>query len=42
VVDSEGKLIGLLTLENLGELMMINGARPQAGGGQAGPWSNLR
>ena len=42
VVDPDGKLIGLLTLENLGELMMLNGTRPKDRGGYAGPWSNLR
>lgn len=42
VVDPDGKLVGLLTLENLGELMMLNGTRPKDRGGYAGPWSNLR
>ncbi len=29
VTDSNGKLIGLLTVENLGEMMMIHSALPE-------------
>ncbi len=29
VTDSEGRLIGLLTVENVGELMMVHNARPE-------------
>jgi stage IV sporulation protein FB len=35
VADSAGKLVGLLTLENLGEMMMLSAARP-GGGGRGG------
>ena len=28
VADAQGRLVGLLTLENLGEMMMIHSARP--------------
>jgi len=44
VTDAGGKLIGLLTVENLSELMMVHSARPDAasrskpGGSQPGPW----
>jgi len=33
-VDSEGRLVGLLTPENLGEMMMVHAARPP----RANPW----
>lgn len=36
VTDGLGRLVGLLTAENLGEMMMVRAARPAA---QAGPWS---
>ena len=39
VTDAQDRLIGLLTVENLGEMMMIHSARPDAA---AGPWGNLR
>ncbi|MFD0985826.1 site-2 protease family protein [Methyloligella solikamskensis] len=46
VTGPDGKLVGLLTPENLGELMMLNGAHPKdsgkGSGGYVGPWSNLR
>ena len=35
VTDAQGRLVGLLTLENLGEMMMVHSARPDA---QSGPW----
>jgi Zn-dependent protease/CBS domain-containing protein len=37
VTDVEGKLVGLLTVENLGEMMMVHSARPE---GQPGPWGS--
>ena len=36
VVDGAGRLAGLLTAENLGEMMLVHAARPQT---FAGPWS---
>jgi len=36
VTDPQGCLIGLLTIENLGEMMMVQAARPPAG-----PWSRM-
>lgn len=39
VIDAQGYLIGLLTLENLGEIMMIHSARSDA---PPGPWGNSR
>jgi Zn-dependent protease/CBS domain-containing protein len=39
VTDAQGRLIGLLTVENLGEMMMIHSARPDV---PAGPWGNAR
>jgi Zn-dependent protease/CBS domain-containing protein len=35
VTSADGRLIGLLTMENLGEMMMIQSARPE---GPRGPW----
>lgn len=35
VTDSSGRLVGLLTVENLGEMMMLRAARPASG---SGPW----
>jgi CBS domain-containing protein len=35
VTDPDGRLIGLLTLENLGEMMMVHSARPET---RFGPW----
>lgn len=37
VADASGRLVGLLTAENLGEMMMVRAARAS----QAGPWSRL-
>jgi Zn-dependent protease/CBS domain-containing protein len=39
VNDADGRLIGLLTVENLGEMMMVHSARPEA---PAGPWGGAR
>jgi Zn-dependent protease/CBS domain-containing protein len=39
VTDAAGKLIGLLTVENLGEMMMIRSAGPES---QPGPWGKIR
>ncbi len=39
VVDSHGRLVGLITPENVGELMMIHSA---VGGGDAPVWRKLR
>jgi Zn-dependent protease/CBS domain-containing protein len=39
VTDGQDRLIGLLTVENLGEMMMIQSARPDA---PAGPWGKVR
>ena len=38
VLDGDGKLIGLLTAENLGEMMMVQAARPQRSAGSTSPW----
>jgi Zn-dependent protease/CBS domain-containing protein len=38
VTGANGKLVGLLTVENLGEMMMVHGARPETE--QPGPWGN--
>jgi Zn-dependent protease/CBS domain-containing protein len=35
VTDTDGRLIGLLTVENLGEMMLVQSARPDT---PAGPW----
>jgi CBS-domain-containing membrane protein len=35
VTDAAGRLVGLLTAENLGEMMMVRAARASTG---AGPW----
>src|SRR5918996_1427362 len=35
VTEADGRLIGLLTVENLGEMMMLHSARPEV---TAGPW----
>lgn len=40
VTDTKDKLVGLLTVENLGEMMMIHSARPETGP-EPGPWSNM-
>jgi Zn-dependent protease/CBS domain-containing protein len=37
VTGADGKLVGLLTVENLGEMMMVHSARPET---EAGPWGN--
>jgi Zn-dependent protease/CBS domain-containing protein len=39
VTDAQDKLVGLLTVENLGEMMMVQSARPRS---PAGPWGNRR
>ena len=35
VTDGEERLVGLLTVENLGEMMMVHSARPDT---VTGPW----
>jgi hypothetical protein len=37
VVDAQERLVGLLTAENLGEMMMVQAARPQRGAAPS-PW----
>jgi Zn-dependent protease/CBS domain-containing protein len=39
VTDAQDKLVGLLTVENLGEMMMVQSARPNV---PAWPWGNPR
>jgi Zn-dependent protease/CBS domain-containing protein len=39
VTGADGRLVGLLTVENLGEMMMLQSARPDA---RSGPWGNPR
>jgi CBS domain-containing protein len=41
VTAADGKLIGLLTVQNLGEMMMIHSAHPGAEV-RSGPWGNTR
>jgi CBS domain-containing protein len=36
VVDASGRLIGLITSETIGEMLMVHHALP--GGGRVGPW----
>jgi Zn-dependent protease/CBS domain-containing protein len=37
--DTDGRLVGLLTVENLGEMMMVHSARPET---SPGPWGKAR
>ena len=39
VTDAQDRLVGLLTVENLGEMMMVHSARPEA---PVRPWGNPR
>jgi Zn-dependent protease/CBS domain-containing protein len=39
VIDAQDRLVGLLTVENLGEMMMVHSARPDT---PARPWGNPR
>jgi Zn-dependent protease/CBS domain-containing protein len=39
VTDGDNRLVGLLTVENLGEMMMVQSARPDT---PAGPWGSPR
>ncbi|HUU25317.1 MAG TPA: site-2 protease family protein [Methyloceanibacter sp.] len=39
VTDADERLIGLLTVENLGEMMMVHSAHPEP---ERGPWSKAR
>jgi CBS domain-containing protein len=39
VTGPQDRLIGLLTIENLGEMMMVHAARPEA---RSGPWGKAR
>jgi len=34
VVDGNGGLVGLLTLDNLSDLLLVRRARPEAGAGE--------
>jgi len=38
VADAEGRLSGFITLENIGEIMMVNAARPRPAAPPANPW----
>ncbi len=40
VTGAGGKLVGLLTVENLGEMMMLHSARPETPASR--PWGNVR
>jgi Zn-dependent protease/CBS domain-containing protein len=39
VTGADGKLVGLLTVQNLGEMMMLHAARPET---ETGPWGRAR
>lgn len=39
VTAADGRLIGLLTVESLGEMMMVQSARPEI---ERGPWGGAR
>ena len=39
VTDADERLIGLFTVENLGEMMMVHSAHPEP---ERGPWSKAR
>jgi hypothetical protein len=39
VTDAQDRLIGLLTVENLGEMMMVHSARPEV---PVRPWGSPR
>jgi len=39
VVDHDGKLVGLITSETVGEMLMVQSARPER---PFGPWSRAQ
>lgn len=39
VTDAAGRLVGLVTPETVGELMMVHAARPPGGGAPRNPWA---
>jgi stage IV sporulation protein FB len=42
ISDASGRLVGLVTPENIGELMMVEAARPKGGSGLRWPGSARR